>query len=330
MAEELQREVGQVTAAVEGAENRPRTILVIEDSEAVRAAISQILGSSGYEVVQALDGAEGLRLALELEPDLVLLDVMMPELGGYEVARDLRESFRTATIPIVMLTALSEVEEIVKGMDAGADDYVVKPFDPEELLSRVATHIRRSERDIGTNPLTRLPGNVAVEHTIWDRIRSGDPFAVCYLDLDNFKPYNDTYGFFQGDAVLRMVGDVVVEAVLESGGPGDFLGHEGGDDFVVVTDPDRAKVICEAVIEEFDSRIVDHYNAEDRSRGYIVASDRDGTLRRFPIMTVSIAVVTNEGWSLHHPRQVAQIAAQLLKEAKPTSGSQVRYLRGTG
>ncbi|MFQ5944863.1 MAG: response regulator [Anaerolineae bacterium] len=328
--EELQRKEGQVTAAAVGAEDRPRTILVIEDSEAVREAISQILGSSGYEVLQALDGAEGLRLALELEPDLVLLDVMMPEMGGYEVARDLRGSFRTATIPVVMLTALGEVEEIVKGMDAGADDYVVKPFDPDELLSRVATHIRRSERDIGTNPLTRLPGNVAVERAVWDRIRAGGPFAVCYLDLDNFKPYNDTYGFFQGDGVLEMLGDVVVEAVLDSGGPGDFVGHEGGDDFVVVTDPDRAGAICEAVIAEFDPRIVDHYNAEDRSRGYIVAPDRDGTLRRFPTMTVAIAVVTNEGRSLHHPRQVAQLAAQLLKEAKPTSGSQIRYLRGRG
>ncbi len=127
-----------------------------------------------------------------------------------------------------------------------------------------------------------------------------------------------------------MVGDLVVQAVLSSGDPGDFVGHEGGDDFVVVTHPARAGAICEAVIDGFDARILDHYNAEDRSRGYIVAPDRDGTLRRFPTMTISIAVVTNEGRTLRHPRQVAQIAARLLKEAKPTSGSQVRFLRDSG
>lgn len=330
VVEGVPREGGQEALAVVGAEQRPRTILVIEDSEAVRQAISEILGVAGYDVVPALDGAEGLRLAEELGPDLVLLDVMMPEMGGYEVARSLRQSFRAASIPIVMLTALGEVDEFVKGLDAGADDYVVKPFDPEVLLSRVATHIRRSERDIGTNPLTRLPGNVAVERAIWDRIKDGNPFAVCYLDLDNFKPYNDTYGFFQGDAVLRMMGDLVVEAVLNSGSGRDFVGHEGGDDFVVLTDPDRARDICQEVIDGFDSRIADHYHAEDRARGYFVAPDRDGRLRRFPIMSVSIAVVTNESRSLHHPRQVAQIAARVMREVKPGSGSQVRFLRGTG
>jgi diguanylate cyclase (GGDEF)-like protein len=296
-------------------------ILVVDDDPIVRELVSESLEAHGLDAICASEGEEGLKLARQEKPDLVLLDVRMPGMDGLEVCRQLRRGFRTCTIPIIILTSLSQTADKVEGMLVGADDYVTKPFDPQELIARVTTHLERSERDIQTNPLTRLPGNLAVERSIEDRIGTGAPFAVCYFDLDNFKPYNSKYGFVAGDVVIQMLGDLIVRAVLEHGNDDDFVGHEGGDDFVVVTTPDKAKAICEAVISAFDEMIPAQYNEEDRAQGYFLSRDRRGNEIAFPLMSVSGAIVTNERRKLVHPGQAAQIAAEVLAHVKGLEGS---------
>jgi diguanylate cyclase (GGDEF)-like protein len=304
-------------------------ILVIDDEPIICSLVSDSLQSSGQEVLCALDGAQGLRLAKEEKPDLIILDVMMPNLDGYEVCRRLRRNFTTSNIPIIMLTALDQIPDKVKGMNEGADDYITKPFYPSELRSRVRTHLQRSERDIQSSPLTGLPGNVAVEQALKERIESKELFAVCYFDLDNFKPFNDKYGFVAGDVVLRKLSEFIVSAVLKHGHEDDFVGHEGGDDFIVITTPQRAEAICRDVATRFDRAILDQYDDEDRAQGYCVSHDRQGNEVAFPFTSVSAAIVTNERRKLIHPGQVAQIAAEVLKHAKSMEGSNYRFdMRG--
>jgi PleD family two-component response regulator len=307
--------------------SRSGKILVVDDDPIVRKLVTESLEERGHSVVSAPDGEEGLRLANEEKPDLVLLDVRMPGMDGLELCRQLRRGFRTSSIPIIFLTSLSETADKVEGMLVGADDYVTKPFDPQELIARVAAHLERTERDIQTSPLTRLPGNRAVERTLRDRIIAGAPFAVCYFDLDHFKPYNSKYGFVAGDAVIQTLSDLIVGAVLEYGNDDDFVGHEGGDDFVVVTTPDEADAICKAVISGFDATIPGHYEEQDRARGCFVSRDRQGNEVAFPLMTVSGAVVTNQRRKLIHPRQVAQIAAEVLSYVKGLHGSNYLFDR---
>ena len=168
-------------------------VLVVDDDALVRGLVTESLESRGLKVITAPNGQDGLNLAKKHRPDLVLLDVRMPEMDGLELCRQLRRGFLTSTIPIIMLTSLDQTADKVEGMEVGADDYVTKPFDARELVARVTTHLQRSERDIQTSPLTRLPGNPAVERSLQDRITAGAPFAVCYFDLDHFKPYNSRY-----------------------------------------------------------------------------------------------------------------------------------------
>lgn len=305
-------------------------VLVIDDDRSVCKVVADVLLTEDIEVLEAYDGAEGLILAQRERPDLIILDVMMPVMSGYEVCRSLRGSFLTTNIPVIMLTALGDPMEKVKGMAEGADDYLTKPFHSHELRSRVVTHLRRSERDIQSNPLTKLPGNLALERVFRERIARQEPFAVCYIDLDNFKPYNENYGFFAGDKVLQMLSGIIVDAVLERGAEEDFIGHEGGDDFVIITTPERAEGICQAIVERFDGAIPQAYDERDRERGYILSRDRQGKIVHFPLLTVSISVVTNVQRTLVHPGQVSHIAAQMMRYVKAKEGSNYAFDRREG
>jgi diguanylate cyclase (GGDEF)-like protein len=313
----------------EATTSNPIKVLVVDDEPVICSLVADTLQENGQEVICALDGTEGLKLAKQERPDLIILDIMMPDMNGYEVCRQLRRSFMTSNIPVIMLTALDQTPDIVKGMDEGADDYITKPFHPSELRSRVKSHLLRSKRDMESSPLTGLPGNLAVEQALRERIESGKLFAVCYFDLDNFKPYNDKYGFVAGDVVLKMLSEFIISAVLERGNESDFIGHEGGDDFIVITTPECAEAICQDVLTRFDEAIVDQYDEEDRAQGYCVSYDRQGNEVAFPFISVSVAIVINERRELIHPGQIAQIAAEVLKYAKTMEGSKYRFdMRG--
>ena len=182
-------------------------------------------------------------------------------------------------------------------------------------------HLRRSIRDGEASPLTGLPGNRAIEEAIEMRIRADLKFAVCYADLDDFKAYNDRYGFMAGSEVIKLTTQVILESVDKYGDEKDFVGHIGGDDFIVVTEMERAPLITQEIIRLFDARIPAHYEPEDRKKGYIISSDRMGNINKFPIMTISVAIVHNTYRVIDHPGKVAQIAAELKKYAKAMEGS---------
>lgn len=302
-------------------------ILVVDDDPLMRRIVGQSLDLAQFELYEAESGEAGLELAQSKRPDLIVLDVMMPGLDGFDVLHRLRRHPRTQGIPIIMLTALGEMTEKIHGMQAGADDYLTKPFDPRELRARVQAHLTRSEQYLHSSPLTSLPGNPAIQQVIAARIASREPMAVIHLDLSNFKSFNDSYGWLAGDSLLKELGEIIVDIVLANGDKDDFVGHVGGDDFVVLTRPACAETIAKQIIREFDERAPTHYNELDRSRGYIEGPDRQGVLRRVPLTTIAAAIVTNEHRELFHPLQVAQLAAEVKRYLKRQPGSQYGFDR---
>ena len=298
-----------------------QSVLVVEDDEFIARLLQAELARSGYDVRMASDGVQALDLAFERCPDLVLADVMMPHMDGLELTRRLREDPRTESASIIMLTARGLSMDKLEAFTAGADDYIVKPFDHDELLARIRGVLRRAEYMRSQSPLTGLPGNVRIEDEIDARIARADEFALMYLDLDNFKAYSDRYGFVRGDDALRTTGRLVRDAAKDVGGPATFVGHIGGDDFVVVTSPELAAPIAEEVIRRFDVLAPSLYDSEDAARGYVEAEDRQGNRQRFPLLSVSIGIATTDARSFAHRAEVVQVATELKNYAKRATES---------
>ena len=296
-------------------------ILVVDDDPDIRDVLRITLEAEGYDVVEVGNGGEVFSTVKKHSPQLILLDFVMPGMSGPEVSHLLKKDILLRHIPIIMLTGKGELNDKVQGINAGVDDYLVKPFEPKELIARVRMVIRRTKSALDANPLTKLPGNLSIVHEIDTRIEHNSPFAVCYVDLDRFKALNDTYGFSRGDEVISQTAKILIQAVESAGNLDDFIGHEGGDDFVVITTPPKADALCQAVISAFDQAAPSFYNEEDRKAGFIVGRDRQGKIVKFPVITVSIGVVTTENRRIDHVAEVGEIGAELKKYAKSLQGS---------
>ena len=302
-----------------------KKVLVIDDSIVSSMFISNILSNEGYKIINAYSGMDGLRLVREEKPDLVLLDIVMQDMSGFEVCKILRESESNNLMPIIMLTSQDAQEDKLVGLELGADDYIVKPFNNREMICRVRNTLKRIDRNRAANPLTGLSGNLEIQAEITSRIARGVQFAVIYLDLDNFKAFNDVYGFSKGDIAIKMTADIMRDAIKDEGTLGDFLGHIGGDDFIIISDPQHVEGICNEIISCFDDRIRTLYNQKDIESGFISTLSRRGEQLEYPIMTISLAVVTNELRILHTHLEVSEIAAELKKKVKSLQGS--NYLK---
>jgi diguanylate cyclase (GGDEF)-like protein len=294
---------------------KPR-IIIIDDDPDIRDVLNLTLSEEGYDVLEAENGQDGVALIKNKAPNLVIVDYNMPKMTGPELCAIIKKDILLSHLPIIMLTGKSDVSDKISGINAGADDYVVKPFEPRELLARIKMILRRTERDLDANPLTHLPGNVSILNELQERIEKKDPLAVIYADLDKFKVYNDKYGFSHGDEAIRETARLLIRSTQSYGNPNDFIGHIGGDDFVVVTSPDKADTICAKVIEEFEKVSPGLYNEEDRSAGYIVGKDRKGVEQKFGLLSISMGIVTNENRQITHVAQIAEIGAELKEAAK--------------
>jgi diguanylate cyclase (GGDEF)-like protein len=298
-----------------------KKILIIDDTELMIKLITDILEGVGYEVVSASNGIDGIQKVGEEKPDLVILDIVMPGMDGFETCKILRDDESNNLMPIIMLTAQDAEDDKLTGLELGADDYITKPFNPRELISRVNNTLKRIDRNRWANPLTGLQGNIEIQTEINQRIAKKEPFVVIYADLDNFKAYNDVYGFACGDRAIKLTADIITDCVHLLGTTRDFIGHIGGDDFVIISVPDKVDSICEGIIKDFNSKILTLYSLEDRRNGFIVTANRQGQTIRYPLISISIAVVSNENREITSHMQVAEIAAELKKKAKAISGS---------
>ena len=296
-------------------------VLVADDDPDIRVFVSTTLRMEGFEVLEAADGSEAIEQALHGRPDIVVLDVMMPRLDGIEALQQLRSDGRISHLPVILVTSRAQPEDLLDGFGAGADDYVTKPFQPAELVARIRATLRRMSEMRDLQPLTGLPGNAAIDREVARRVELGEPFALLVADLDNFKAYNDHYGFSRGDEVLVAFADLLTEAADDHGGVETFVGHVGGDDFVVLAGLRDWDAISEQVCERFDAVAPSLYDVADRRRGHIVVPDRRGVSRTFPLVTVSFGVTLFDPDEPRHPEALVSRAAEMKGFAKARSPS---------
>ena len=303
-------------------------VLIVDDDQDIARILRFRLQKKGFECVLAANGLEALEKIDTHHPDLVLLDVMMPKMDGFTACREIRKRNAWCRIPVIMLTAKGDIADKVSGIGEGADDYIVKPFEFEELLARVHMILRRTQETMSANPLTGLPGNNVISKKIEAVIASNLAFAACYADLDHFKVYNDEYGFEAGDKVIKYLAEILVRVTEERARDG-FVGHIGGDDFLFLVDLDAFEDCCNAVIERFDAGITNFYRDEHVRSGHIESINRQGQRMRFPLMSVSIGVVTSDQRGFTDAMQVSNRAAEMKKYAKGQAGSCYRVDRRT-
>jgi DNA-binding response OmpR family regulator len=235
-----------------------KKIVVAEDDDAIAHMVGMALGDAGFLCLRARDGEEALRLVKQHDPDLLVLDVMMPRLDGLEVARRLKGDVMWSRIPILMLTALATVDHQVAGLDAGADAYMGKPFDLREFGARVRAMVRSARRERDRNPTSHLPGSRAIDQAIEDALlrekKDGVPSTVVHIDVLNFDGYADAVGIVHSELVVRGIGTLLLDVARRAAGDGGFVGHIGGSDFVVVIPGTAAAAFCDAALADFESK----------------------------------------------------------------------------
>ena len=310
----------EIETAAEG-NGGGESLLVVDDDPFIARLLEIELRAAGYDVRVAADGALALEAARERRPDLVLADVMMPNMDGFELTRRLRQDPSTATVSVIMLTARGLSADKLEGFAIGADDYIVKPFDTPELLARIRGVLRRSRDTRTQSPLTGLPGNVRIEEEIDARLARSDPFAILYADLDNFKAYNDHYGFMRGDEVIQSSARLIGEAARGASDGAAFVGHVGGDDFVVVVAPERAEAAANAIVAAFDEAAPGFFDEADRERGFIEVTKRRGELQRFGVLTKSIGIATTAKRAFQHYAEAVAVATEMKQYTKGSETS---------
>lgn len=308
---------------MDSTETTPFKILVVDDEPHILQILRFTLEKAGYQVFTAEDGEKALKLIDETPPDLVILDIMMPKMTGNEVCRKMREAYKTSHIPVILLTAKGELSEKIKGLEGGANDYLVKPYSNEELLLRVRNVLDWNVKQREANPLTGLPGNTAIERQLKRRIDSGRPFAFLYIDIDNFKGFNDYYGYQKGDEAIGFLAGILANTVEKLGSKEDFIGHIGGDDFVMITAPAKSEFMARFVTEEFDKGALLLLSEDDVRRGYMEVKNRQGEVLRLPNMSVTIALVVSSENKVQHFAEINDIALELKRYGKQMKGSVV-------
>ncbi len=270
-----------------------KKLVIAEDDDAVAHLVAATLGDAGFLCLRARDGDEALNLTRTELPDLLVLDVMMPKMDGIEVCTRIKADVVLSRIPILMLTSLAGVDDRVAGLDAGADDYLPKPFDLRELAARVKALIRQSRRERDRNPTTNLPSSQAIEDQVNTLLQKQQPFTVLYIDIENYRSYADAYGYRKADEVIAFTGNLILAQVRDASDPPAFLGHVGGDDFLVIADTAIAEDLCTGIEKGFLDAISSFYSEEDQAKGCLSIKDDHGE-RQANFMTPSIALIKVE------------------------------------
>lgn len=297
-----------------------RKLLFAEDDKTFHEIVRKAFIGTGWEVSSVYDGEDALESIAGQLPDVILLDLNMPRLGGRELLASLRRNPRTAMVPVIIVSGDDSPREKAAEFGIGADDFVSKPFDTTELVARIDAAARRARRMLSANPLTMLPGGPAIEDEVRARISNGTPLAFFHIDIDNFKAYNDNYGYLKGDEAIRRVARLLTEVQGRFPRGDIFVGHVGGDDYVLMCRPEVADEVAALVAYGFDAAVPELYSAEDAGRGYISAMDRNGKARLFPLMGLTIAVATNEKRALCHYAKIVDIASEIKKYLKSRPG----------
>jgi PleD family two-component response regulator len=294
--------------------SKPR-ILVVEDDFDISNMLRIYFQSQGYEVAVAPRGGDALEMCRQQLPNIVVLDIMLPDIDGYEVCRQLRSNLRTSHIPIIFLTQKDERSDKIQGLELGADDYITKPFDVEELRLRVKNAIARATYESLTNPTTGLPSARLIEDQL-RRLLRRDNWGIIYIGIDHLEPFKEVYGFVAADEVLRYTAMVLGETADRIGTPEDFIGHIGGDDFLVITRKELIRPMVQDMTRRFSEGIVTHYDFKTRQQGYLVIRDDQGNEQRVGLMELAIGAISSDDGPFTDIREITEAAAAARRERR--------------
>jgi diguanylate cyclase (GGDEF)-like protein len=284
-------------------------LLVVEDDFDISNMLQIYFTGQNFEVDVAPRGSVALEKTHHNLPHLIVLDIMLPDIDGFEVCRVLRTNIRTSHVPIIFLTQKDERSDKLAGLELGADDYITKPFDIEELKLRVQRAITRSEQQSLTDPRSGLPSGRLIEEQLRRIIRQQN-WALMDVRINNFEPFNEVYGFVAGDDVLRFSGMLINEVLDELGTPNDFIGHAGGDNFIIITAEDSAAEIRQRMKSRFAEEVLSHYNFMDRDQGFIMAAGSGGQTVKVPLMTLTAGLVSPKEYQFADIREITEMAAE--------------------
>ncbi len=284
-------------------------LLVVEDDLDISNMLNIYFKSQGYDVDLALRGELALEKTRQTMPHLIVLDIMLPDIDGYEVCKRLRSNSRTSHIPVIFLTQKDERSDKLQGLELGADDYITKPFDIEELRLRVQNAIARSERESLTDAQSGLPSGKLIEDQLRKVIREKD-WAFLDIQIMNLDAFKDVYGFIAGNDVLRFSAMLMGEILDQFGSESDFLGHAGGNSFVIITREKNAQNIREQLKIKFADSIQTHYSFLDRQQGYITSKDNQGNTVKHPFMCLAVGIVSPRTHQFSDIREITELAAE--------------------
>ncbi len=288
-------------------------ILIVEDDFDISNMLRIFFTGQGYNVEVAARGNDALEMCRKKLPDLILLDIMLPDMDGFEICKVLRTTTRTSHIPIIFLTQKDERSDKIKGLERGADDYITKPFDIEELKLRVRSSILRQKQINQTDPITGLPSSRLIEDQLRELMRTSD-WTYMQVGIDNIEPFNDSYGFVARDEVLRFTAMLLNEIIDQQGTLDDFIGHASTYTFVLITRSDNVKSIDESLRSRFSEGVLSHYNFMDREQGGIMSDS--GIV---PLMSLSIGTVSDKS-NPSDIREITETAAELRRQDRESAG----------
>ncbi len=280
-------------------------ILVVEDDFDISNMLRIYFSGQGYQVEVAARGEDALAMCRRKLPDLIVLDIMLPDMDGYAVCRELRTTTRTSHIPVIFLTQKDERSDKIAGLELGADDYITKPFDIEELKLRVRSAIRAHQRLNMTDPRTGLPSGRLIEEQL-RRLMRRDDWTFVLVGIDHMDLFNDAYGFVAGDEVLRFAALLLSDIVDAYGTEHDFLGHASNETFTIITFTAAAPEMLANLRDRFDAEVKPHYNFMDSERGGVALPDGQFG----PLMTVSMGLVSGRDDMFADIREITEMAAE--------------------
>jgi PleD family two-component response regulator len=293
----------------------PERILIIEDEQTVAEIIAINLQIETFDVEVALNGTTGLAMAREGGFDLIICDIMMPDIDGYEICRQLKGEPATRDVPIILLTARTEVENKVAGLEAGADDYITKPFNFSDLVEHINMNLDRAANKYVTDSLTGLPGNIESDDSLKEIVLSGDRFAYILVSINDFRAYRDVYGDERFEAVLSFTSKTIRTVLSSYRSARSAAFYLGSGNFSVLAMPSDAEDLAREIIVNFDAGMVEFYTPEDHAKGCVTTFDRRGGMLDNPLMTVSIGISSNGHREIKSHWEAAEIAREVLDYA---------------
>jgi diguanylate cyclase (GGDEF)-like protein len=297
-------------------------ILIISSDKNLRDVLSFCFDGWGYEVFLHGYQIHDINFIKKISPDVIVVDVQTARQAELEICRLLKNDFITAYIPVITIINKRQLREELLEIRQGVDDYLIKPPDPLDLRIRIEMAIKRSQYSFYASPLTGLPGGRIIEEVLKEKIKGDMTFAFGYADIDNFKYFNDVYGYIRGDRVIMQTAYILYTTLKSCGNNNDFIGHIGGDDFVFITSPDKYEGMCRNLIRMFDKIIPFHYFTQDREQGFLVAKDRTQKIKKIPLMSLSVAVANKTGTSeFKNVIEVNERLAEIKRYLKGIPGS---------